>query len=197
VLGDHAGASSHFTAAMTDADRLTAVHVLGGLALAEAAVGNHDEARTHAARAVSLARGIPIDGYLLMALCRATEAAGLIGDDAMGIEALDELLVTLRRFGSQIWVSGALEATVALLPSGDADQAAVEARLLGAAAEIRTRLREVGVAAVGDRLEKRRAEIEALLGPQRLATETERGRKASIDEALRWAHTLLRSDDHP
>ena len=197
VLGDHAGASSHFAAALTDADRLMAVHVLGGLALAEAAVGNHDEARSHAARAVSLARGIPMDGFLLMALCRATEAAGLIGDDAMGIEALDELLVTLRRVGSQIWVSGTLEAALALLPSGDADQAAVEARLLGAAAEIRTRLREVGVAVVGDRLEKRRAEIEALLGPQRLDTETERGRQASIDEALRWALTLLRSDDHP
>jgi hypothetical protein len=203
VRGDHAEGLSHFAAgirSVTDAagdgapgDGLISVHILGGLALAEAATGNHDDARAHAARAVALARAIPMGGFLLMALCRATEVAGLIGDDAMGIEALDELLATLRQLGSRQWVSGALEAAVALLPSGDADQATVEARLLGAAGEIRTRLQDVGVAAIGDRLEKRRAEIAALLGPQVLATETERGRQASIDEALRWALALLRS----
>ena len=137
---------------MTDAagdgaagDGLISVHILGGLALAEAATGNHDDARAHAARAVALARAIPMGGFLLMALCRATEVAGLIGDDAMGVEALDELLATLRQLGSRQWVSGALEAAVALLPSGDADQATVEARLLGTAGELRTRMQAMSL----------------------------------------------------
>lgn len=43
------------------------------------------------------------------------------------------------------------------------------------------------------RLTKRRAEPADLLGPGGLADETDRGRRASSDEALRWALELLRS----
>jgi len=38
-----------------------------------------------------------------------------------------KLLATLRELGARPWVAGALEGTVALLPTGDAEEAAVEA----------------------------------------------------------------------
>jgi hypothetical protein len=128
-----------------------------------------------------------------MGLCRATEVALLSGDEVMAATALDELLVTLREIGALYWVAGALEATVALLPPRSADEAVTLIRLLSAAEAVRLKLGESTLPSITDRLAERRAEIAALLDPERLAAEADRGRRASSDEALRCALAALRS----
>ena len=201
--GDHAGARACFErgwrqigdscADEAGVDRPLAVHLWTGLAMARAVDGDPG-AHADVARAVATARQLPFGRFLAMTLCRATEVATLVGDETLAIESLAELLATLRELGARQWVAGALEATVSLLPTADAEQAAVEARLLAAAEEIRTKLGEgARAAAVADLLAKRQTEIAALLGPERLAIETDRGRGASPDEALRWALAALRT----
>jgi hypothetical protein len=204
VRGDHPGARACFEAALLCAgegrtneaalDRVLAVTLWSDRAMVGAIDGNGEGARYDAARAVATARQLPIGGVLLMALCRAAEVGILVGDDVMAAESLAELLTTLRDLGARHWVAGALEGTVCLLAPGNAEEAAIEARLFGAAEEVRTRFGEGAAnAAVADRLIQRRAEIAALLGPEALAVETDRGRRASSDEALRWALAVLRS----
>jgi hypothetical protein len=143
LQGDHAGARECFERAVGviaephpergAGERFLTVHLWAGLALAGAVNGSREMAQHLSARAVGAARDLPMRGFLVMALCRATEVGTLIDDDAMAAEALDELLITLRELGAWRWVADALEATVSLLPPGDAEGAAVEARLLGAA----------------------------------------------------------------
>jgi predicted ATPase/DNA-binding SARP family transcriptional activator len=202
--GDHAGARACFEAGLVCAgegrssddaiDRVSAATLWSDRATLGAVDGNEDQARQDAVRAVATARQLPIGGVLLMALCRAADVGILIDDDVMATESLAELLVTLRDLGDWHWAPGALEGTVCLLVPRDAEEGAIETRLLAAAEEIRRKLGEGAPnAAVADRLTKRRAEIAALLGPKGLATETDRGRQASSDEALRWALALLRN----
>jgi hypothetical protein len=204
LRGDHAGARACFESGLACAgegrsnedavDRVSAAALWSDRAMLGAIDGNADQARQDAVRAVATARQLPIGGVLLMTLCRGAEVGILIGDDVMATESLAELLVTLRDLGDWHWAAGALEGTVCLLVPGDAEEAAIETRLLAAAAEIRRKLGEGAPnAAVTDRLTKRPAEIAALLGPEGLATETDRGRRASSDEALRWALALLRN----
>lgn len=101
--------------------------------------------------------------------------------------------MTLREIGSFNWVAGVLEATVALLPLRSADEAVALIRLLSAAEALRLKQRESTLPRIANRLAERRTEIAALLDPERLAAEADRGRHASSDEALRWALAALRS----
>ncbi len=204
---DHAGARSTFEQGLEgigadrgdnpDVDPLIAVSLAASVAAVAAAGADADAARRCAAHAVEMARGVPLGGFLTLALARATQAALLIGDDGWATESLTELLATLRELGGRTWVSGALAAAISLLPAGDAEDAAVEARLLGAADGIRAKLEEGSDPVLADRLNGRRAEIAALLSPERLADETERGRRASADEALRWALAALQGRRDP
>ncbi|MCA1843013.1 MAG: hypothetical protein LC792_07435, partial [Actinobacteria bacterium] len=206
--GDHAGARACFEAGLVSVgegrlrddavDRFSAATLWSDLATLGAVDGAENRARQDAARAVATARQLPIGGVLLMALCRAAEVALRIDDVVMAVESLAELLVTLRDVGDWHWAAGALEDTVCLLEPRGAEEAGIETRLLAAGAEIRRKLGEGAPnVAVADRLTKRRAEIAAFLGPEGLADETDRGRRASSDEALRWALELLRNRHFP
>jgi hypothetical protein len=174
-------------------DRFVTLLAWTGLALVAAKSGATEEARYHLDRVLLTARHFPMRRFLVMGLCRATEIGLLIGDEPMAATALDELLVILREIGALRWVAGALEAAVALIPPGSAGEAATLARLLGAAAAIRQILGEPATPTLTDQLAKRGTEIAALIDPAQLAAETDRGRQASSDEALRWALAALRS----
>ena len=207
IRGDHAGAAHWFEQASgglheaefepETLDRFLAMQCWSGLAMVSAAAGDGETARRHVERILTAARELSAQNYLAMGLCRATEVALLSGDEPMAATALDELLVTLREIGAFNWVAGALEATVTLLPPRSADEAVTLIRLLSAAEAIRLKQRESALPSITDRLAERRTEIAALLDPERLAAESDRGRRASSDEALRWALTALRtSSDH-
>jgi predicted ATPase len=175
-------------------DIFLAVHLCAGLALARAAVGHGDEARHWAEETVAAARDVPIPGFTVMALLRASEVAVLLGDDAMAAEVLVELVAHLRELGARRWVAASLETSVAVLGADGAEDATTAARLLGKAEELRETLGEgpSGVAPVTDRVSRRRKEILDLLGETRFAAETDRGRRATADEALRWALSAFR-----
>ena len=87
---------------------------------------------------------------------------------------------------------------MALTVVADADCAALLASILGAADANRLAMGEQAgtIAPVARRLEQRGAEISALLGHEALTRERERGRRASSDEALRWAIAALESSAH-
>jgi predicted ATPase/DNA-binding SARP family transcriptional activator len=194
VVGDLARAAEWFERAVEGVDdRFVTLQAWSGLAMVAAMSGAGEEARYHLDRVLTTARDFPMRRFLMMGLCRATEIGLLIGDEAMAATALDELLVTLREIGALRWVAGALEATVALIPPSSAGEAATLTRLLGAAAGIRQILGEPGLPTLTDQLAQRGTEIAALLNPAQLAAETDRGRQASPDEALRWALAALRS----
>jgi tetratricopeptide (TPR) repeat protein len=192
--GDLDGAAQWFERAAAVEDGLVAAQALCGLATVAALAGHNEAARDHLDRALGAARDIlPLRRFLLMALCRATEIGLVTGDEPMAADALDELLVTLRELGILRWVAGALEATVLLLPCECAEEAALLSRLLAAAERVRLMLREeTRLPIITERLAAREREITALLGGERLTHEAERGRRASADEALRWALTALR-----
>lgn len=174
-------------------DRILAMQCWSGLAMISATAGDGETARRHVQRILTTARELSAQNALAMGLCRATEVALLSGDHAMAATALDELLVTLREIGASYWVAGALEATAALLPPRSADEAVTLIRLLSAAEALRLKQGESTLPIITDRLAERRTEIAALLDPERLAAEADRGRHASSDEALRWALAALRS----
>ena len=173
-------------------DRFLAMQCWSGLAMISAMARDGETARRHVGRILTAARELSVSTSLAMGLCRATEVALLSGDEAMAATALDDLLVTLREIGSFWWVAGALEATVALLPPRSADEAVTLIRLLSAAEAIRLKQGESTLPSLTDRLAERRTEIAGVLDPERLAAETDRGRHASSDEALRWALAALR-----
>ena len=205
--GDYAAAREGFERALRDVDAeagvhvrpttnvFLAVHVWAGLALASASLGHGDEARRWAEGAVAAAEELPMPGFSVMALCRTSEAAALLDDDEMAGEVLGRLLVRLRELGARRWVADALDATVALLPVRDADEAAVGARLLGQAEWLREALGEAAsaIGTVTDRVGRRRKEITGRLDEVVFVAETERGRRATADEALRWALTAFRA----
>ena len=203
LRGDHAGAAEWFqrtSGGIDDAqiehgalDRFLAIQLWSGLAMIAAIAGDGETARCYVERILTAARELSMRRLLVMGLCRATEVALLSGDESMAAKALDELLVTLREIGALRWVAGALEATVSLLPPRSAGEAVTLIRLLGAAEGVRLRLGESALPTITDQLAERRNEIAALLDPERLAAETDRGRRASSDEALRWALAALRS----
>jgi hypothetical protein len=215
VRGDQAGAVQWFEQAsgglheaefdQGTLDRFLAMQCWSGLAMISAVAGDGETARRHVERILTAARELSVQtggqgasapfacNALAMGLCRATEVALLSGDDAMAATALDELLVTLREIGALSWVAGALEATVALLPPRSVDEAVTLIRLLSAAEAVRLKLGEATLPSITDRLAERRTEIAALLDPERLDAEADRGRYASSDEGLRWALAALRS----
>ena len=219
IRGDQAGAAQWFEQASgglhnaefepPTLDRFLAMQCWSGLAMISAVAGDGETARRHVERILTTARELSAEtggqgasapfacNALAMGLCRATEVALLSGDDATAATALDELMVTLREIGALGWVAGALEATVALLPPRCADEAITLIRLLSAAEAIRLKQGESTLPCITDRLAGRRTEIASLLDPERLAAETDRGRRASSDEALRWALAALRSTSAP
>jgi predicted ATPase/DNA-binding SARP family transcriptional activator len=205
---DYAGAKECFERALSyvdvdpraggkDAtDVFLAAQMWGGLALTTAALGAADEARHWAEETVVVTKNLPLPGFTVMGLLRASEVAALIEDDAMAAEALAQLLALLRELGSRRWVADALEASVAVLPATTQDDAAMSARLLGKAGELREALGEVASAfgPVTDRVARRRAEILDQLGEAAFGAEIARGKRATADEALRWALAALQTN---
>jgi tetratricopeptide (TPR) repeat protein len=194
LRGDLARAAGWFERTLEGLDdRFVALLAWSGLAMVAALTGDTEAARQHLERILTTARDLSMRRFLVMGLCRATEIGLLADDEPMAMKALDELLATLRETGALRWVAGALEATVALLRPGSAEDAATLTRLLGAAEGTRAKLGDAALPAMADRLDQRRQEIASFIDPEQFATETDRGRAASSDEALRWALSALRT----
>jgi hypothetical protein len=197
LRGAHTEATARLERALLDVygdreasrDPLITAHLEAALAEAAARSGDHQLAERMAALAVATARGLHGRGPLVMALTRATDVAILGGDLVTASTALTELLQLLCAIGARRWVASALDATVALLTVNSTESAARAARLLGAAEGLRVVLGEAPPTAgrVSDLIEARRADAVDCLGEARFDIEIARGRRATADEALRWA----------
>jgi len=194
--GELARAEAHFrrTAALVGAfewDERIRIHALAGLAVVAAASGRHDQARSLAAEAVSLARVSPARPTLAMALVRAGEVAVLSGESLRGV--VPDLIGFLDQFGRSSWTADAFE-MAALLHESEG-RSTVAARLLGASRALREASggRLEGNATLATRLQACREHLEKELGAAALVDHETHGAAMSVRDALGYALEQLGS----
>jgi predicted ATPase len=167
TTGDVAVAEAMFTSALAEerggSDPVRRTHLLAGIALAAAALGDAERAARSAVEAVVIAGTLPFPGLQAMALCRSAEAAVLSGD-ATGVAAAD-LLQTIRKLGGVRWIAKGLAlAAIAAEARGFPEEAAAalaSARHLGE--------QTASTPAVAAVLEACAERLSAALGEERLA----------------------------
>jgi non-specific serine/threonine protein kinase len=191
-LGQARGQCQQAAALIGDADSYVRPHILGQLALMEAAAGDAMRAEHTAAEAVSAARSLPGRQILIMALVRSAEAAVISSRPEQAAAALDELLGVLRDVGIRMWVAEALELTAIVLGP---NRPVAAATLLGSAMGLRGAMREeAGVLAVlTERLAVCRAQVLASLGSAPAAEQEHNGATMHPAEVLAYARAQLRA----
>ncbi len=169
-------------------------HALGCLALASALCGDAERAESLADELLAAAREIPFASIQAMCLVRAAAAATLSGRWAKAESLLRELLVFLRRLGTDRWVGDALEFAAIVLEATDRPLAA--GQVLRALDRHRADVTESTgrIQAVAEALNECRARIAARFGSDYHSENADRVSLATVEDRILVA---LRALDAP